>query len=78
MELPEGLKLCLLDISNDIGNANGIKLLQQVLDIRETGKLDGLTLMALRAFKTTDRADLLCKQLRDKYKRNYPKQGNTQ
>jgi lysozyme family protein len=78
MELPEGLKLCLLDIGNDIGNTNAIKLLQQVLDIRETGKLDGLTLMALRAFKTTDRADLLCKQLRDKYKRNYPKQGNTQ
>jgi lysozyme family protein len=48
--LPVGVDLRMLDICINLGVTGGINLLQRVLDIRETGKMDGYTWLAMRSF----------------------------
>lgn len=61
--LPVGVDLSMLDKSINLGVVGGIKLLQQEINAAQTGKMDGVTMLSLRAFAAPDRAAALCAQL---------------
>ena len=61
--LPTGVDLMMLNICINLGVVGGIKLLQGEINANVTGKMDGVTMLSLRAYAAPDRAAGLCAQL---------------
>lgn len=76
-QLPVGVDYRLLDISVNLGLTGGINLLQGVLDIPTTSKVDGTTMLALTSYQNNTRlAETLIMALGDAWLANKKQSAN--